>query len=167
MTALNSRLERRISFYLVMLLVVPIGQAATTPLQRENRAVGIAVVTGLRSQSGSRGDGTTFAVCSASGPYPDSPSTIWAQTADQSRETVVPQNTPTKPGDSAPVPVGTAAAPYEKSGVAASRPAGAAIAPARQRRIHSFAIRTALVVGAAVAIGVVAAASLGSPSRPH
>ena len=49
-------------------------------------------------------------------------------------------------------PVGTAAAPYEKGvGVAASRPAGAVIAPAKQRRTRSFWIKTGVLIGAAVA----------------
>ena len=66
-----------------------------------------------------------------------------------------------------PKPVGTAAAPYEKpTGVAASRPAGAVIAPAKQRRVRSFLIRIGIVVGAGVAIGTVAALSHASPSRP-
>jgi hypothetical protein len=65
-------------------------------------------------------------------------------------------------------PVGTAVAPYEKTtGVAASRPAGAVIAPAKQRRARSFAIRVAIVVGAAVAVGTVVALSRGSSSRPN
>jgi len=65
-------------------------------------------------------------------------------------------------------PVGTAVAPYEKTtGVGASRPAGAVIAPAKQRRARSFAIRVAIVVGAAVAIGTVVALSRGSSSRPN
>lgn len=65
-----------------------------------------------------------------------------------------------------PAPVGTAAAPDEQpSGVAASKPSGAAIAPAKQKRIRTYAVRTALVVGAAVAIGVVVGASLASPAR--
>jgi hypothetical protein len=64
-------------------------------------------------------------------------------------------------------PMGTAAAPYvQPEGVTASRPAGAVIAPAKQRRVRIIAIRIALLVGAAVAIGTVAAASKGSPARP-
>lgn len=63
-------------------------------------------------------------------------------------------------------PVGTAVAPVIKSsGTAGSRVAGAAVAPARQRRIRTFAIRAALVVGAAVAIGIVIGASKASPAR--
>ena len=65
-------------------------------------------------------------------------------------------------------PVGTAAAPVIRpAGVPGSRPAGAAIAPAKQRRIRQIAIRVGLLVGAGIAIGTVAAASLGSPARPH
>ncbi len=65
-------------------------------------------------------------------------------------------------------PAGTAAAPVIRStGSPASAPAGAAIAPAKQRRARSYALRVGLIVGAAVAVGVVAAASLSSSSRPH
>jgi hypothetical protein len=65
-------------------------------------------------------------------------------------------------------PVGTAAAPEEKPvGVAASRPAGAVIAPAKQKRVRIFLIRTAIIVGGAVAVGTVIALSKGSPSRPN
>lgn len=67
-----------------------------------------------------------------------------------------------------PAPVGTAAAPEMKSeGTPASAPAGAAIAPAKQRRVKSFSVRVALLVGAAVAVGVVAGAALASPSSSH
>jgi hypothetical protein len=66
-----------------------------------------------------------------------------------------------------PNPVGTAAAPLAKpTGVAASRPAGAVIAPAKQRRVRAIVIRVGIIVGAGVAIGTVAALSRGSSSRP-
>jgi hypothetical protein len=174
MKVLNAWLERQISLCLVMLLVVPIGEAATTPQPRERRATGSAVTGEPRWQNTGRANAHIVGESSASAYYPDSPGSLWAQAADHSQETAAAQNTQTAPQitqtkdkDSAPVPVGTAVAPYEKSGVPASRPAGAAIAPAKQRRIRSFAIRTALVVGAVVAIGAVAAASLSSPSQPH
>ncbi len=65
-------------------------------------------------------------------------------------------------------PVGTAAAPYEKGiGVAASRPAGAVIAPAKQRRTRTILIRVGVIVAAAVAVGTVVALSKASPSSPH
>lgn len=65
-------------------------------------------------------------------------------------------------------PVGTAAAPYEKvTGVPASRPAGAAIAPAKQKRTRSILIKVGLIVAAGVAIGTVVALSTASSSKPH
>ncbi len=73
-----------------------------------------------------------------------------------------------QPQSDAQKPVGTAAAPYEKTtGVAASRPAGAVIAPAKQRRARSILIRVGVIVGAAVAVGTVVALSRGSSSRPN
>ena len=65
-------------------------------------------------------------------------------------------------------PVGTAAAPVVKpEGAPASRPAGAAIAPMKQRRTRAFTIRVAILVATAVAVGTVAGATLASPARPH
>ncbi len=71
------------------------------------------------------------------------------------------QNTPAKP-------VGTAAAAAPNAaGVAGSRLTGAVIAPAKQRRVHTMLIRVAVIVGACVAIGTVAALSRSSPSQPR
>ena len=66
-------------------------------------------------------------------------------------------------------PVGTAAAPYEKGvGVAASRPAGVVIAPAKQRRTRSFLIKVGVILAAAAAVGTIVGLSSASPSRqPH
>jgi hypothetical protein len=64
-------------------------------------------------------------------------------------------------------PVGTAVAePLQTTGVAASRPAGAAVAPAEQHRVRTVLIRVGSLVGAGVAIGTTMALSQGSPSRP-
>jgi hypothetical protein len=64
--------------------------------------------------------------------------------------------------------VGTAASESVKAtGVAASQPAGAAIAPAKQRRTRSILIKVAALVGAGVAIGTVVGLSAASPSRPR
>ena len=64
-------------------------------------------------------------------------------------------------------PTGTAAAQAGKvSGSAASRPAGAAIAPAKQRQVRSFLIKMGVIAGAGVALGSVAALSRASPSKP-
>lgn len=65
-------------------------------------------------------------------------------------------------------PLGTAAAPPESTmGVTASRPAGAVIAPAKQRRARAIFVRVALVVGAGVALGTVMALTHATPSQPR
>lgn len=65
-------------------------------------------------------------------------------------------------------PVGTAAAPITPpAGVAGARPAGAAIAPGKQRRVHALYIRVAIIVAAAAATGAVIGLSKASPSRPQ
>lgn len=72
------------------------------------------------------------------------------------------------PQTAKPPVAGVAAAPVVRSdGVPASEPSGAAIAPAKQKRKFSLALRVGLIVGAAIAVGSVTAASLASPSRPH
>jgi hypothetical protein len=97
---------------------------------------------------------------------PDSPNPQAQPAAYPQQQQTAPQTAPPPP--SAPQgPIGTAAAPEQPpGGVAASRPAGAAIAPAKQRRTRTIVIRVGLVVGAAVAIGTIAALSKASPSRP-
>jgi hypothetical protein len=64
-------------------------------------------------------------------------------------------------------PSGTAAAQAGKvSGSAGSRPAGAAIAPAKQRQVRSLVIKLGAIAGAGIALGTVAALSKGSPAKP-
>lgn len=96
-----------------------------------------------------------------------------AQTTDSSgqsasRQKISPPAPSTDKQNSGQAPVGTAVAPEQQlHGVPASTPSGAAIAPGKQKRIHSFSVRVALLVGAVVAVGTVAGASLASSSRPH
>jgi hypothetical protein len=64
-------------------------------------------------------------------------------------------------------PVGTAAAEsISTTGVAASRPAGVAVAPAKQRRVRSILIKMGALAGVGIAIGTTMALSQGSPSKP-
>jgi len=85
-----------------------------------------------------------------------------------------PNELPNSPGSVRPQqpagterPLGTAAAEIgNASGIAASKPAGVAIAPAKQRQSRSLLIKLGAVIGAGVAIGTVMALSNGSPSRP-
>jgi hypothetical protein len=95
--------------------------------------------------------GATLAQAQAP-PVPQSPSV-------QSSASQAP-TTPQKP-------VGTAAAEAPStSGVAASEPAGVAIAPAKQRRVRTIVIRTGAIIAAAVAVGVVVALTAGTSSKP-
>lgn len=64
-------------------------------------------------------------------------------------------------------PVGTAAAEAPNvTGVAASQPAGVAIAPAKQRRVRTIILRTGALIGAGVAVGSVVALTAGTSSKP-
>jgi hypothetical protein len=113
---------------------------------------------------------------------PDSPGLIKAsstllltQSVPVEQETANPpdpqpqssQSAPAPPQGSPREPQGTAAAESVPTmGVAASRPTGEALAPAKQRRVRSILIKVGAVVGVGVAVGVTMALSEGSPSRP-
>jgi len=93
-----------------------------------------------------------------------------AGTSQNSSQTSSPNNsqTPTQQQEQAPPPPkGTAAAPDTRvDGVPAATPSGAAIAPAKQKRVRRFSVRTALVVGAVIAVGTVAGLSLATSAKP-
>ena len=64
-------------------------------------------------------------------------------------------------------PEGAAAAQIQPTtGTAGSKPAGAALAPPKQRRVRSLLIRLGAVAGAGIALGTVYALSTASPSKP-
>lgn len=139
---------------LICLLLAP--SVFATPLPGQDQSS--AVPTGSSAQ-------TQAAQPSQPGSLPSSPSSMRAQVAENSSPLSGQQST--SASQQAQEPVGTAAAEsVETTGVAASKPAGAAIAPAKQRRTRSLLIKVGAIVGAGVAIGTVAALSSGSPSRP-
>lgn len=149
----NHSLRRQTAVCLAVLLAVPFGSSATAFAQE---TIPSQPVNGISSSQ-------------QPPQLPDTgrPGAI-DQTTDQSRQAGVPKTAQGQQNGGAPAPVGTAAAPYEKGiGVAASRPAGAVIAPAKQRRNRSFLIRIGLVVGACVAVGTVVGLSKASPSQPQ
>ena len=95
---------------------------------------------------------------------PDSPSATRTPVSPEA-QAAPPSSAP--PKSTVVEPTGTAAAEAGKvSGSAASRPAGAAIAPAKQRQVRSFLIKMGVIAGAGVALGSVAALSQASPSKP-
>ena len=90
---------------------------------------------------------------------PESPGATTQKTQPQA-------NTPAPAAPGQPQPSGTAAAPaVQVSGGAASKPAGVAIAPPKQRQIRSWLIKFGFIAGAGAALGTVAALSAASPSH--
>lgn len=166
----GSWFRRQIAGGLVMFLVVPLAEgAAALPQQalsiQQSQSAPSSQDQSQDSDSGARTPSADTSQSEAT--YPDSPNPVRSQAADQSGQSGTSQSRSEQQQNGAQKPVGTAAAPYEKTtGVAASRPAGAVIAPAKQRRARSILIKVGIVVGVAVAIGTVAALSQGSSSRP-
>jgi hypothetical protein len=113
---------------------------------------------------------------------PDSPGAIAAKAAGQQTTGEQQSSTsasvepapgaqPAAPGtqpQSAPQrPVGTAAAEApHASGIAASQPAGVAIAPAKQHRTRTIILRMGAIIGAGAAVGSVVALTAATPSKP-
>jgi len=85
------------------------------------------------------------------------------------RTTTEPENNApesTQPAQQKQEPNGTAVAPQiQTSGGAASKQAGVAIAPPKQRRVRSLLIKLGVLAGAGIAIGTVAGLSAASPSH--
>lgn len=147
-------LEGHLSLCLITVLVLPVGAIASTPRETGPQ-------TSLAGQQ--RGQNTNNA---AENKDVDAPASASPDSSPSAAQTVPPSQPSQSPAQTS-TPVGTAAAPYTRpAGVPVSSPSGAAIAPAKQRRVRRFSIRTALVVGAVVAVGVIAGLSLASPSRP-
>lgn len=155
-------LRRQIAGCLLLLFTAPAAHAIPSPQQEANLSQGGGVSsTQVQSQDSNSG-GKKATEPSQSEALPNSPGTVRSQDPPSSGQQPSPKlQTGTQD------PLGTAAAPSVKTtGVAASRPAGAAIAPAKQKRARSILIKVGVIVGAGVAIGTVVALSSGSPSRP-
>jgi hypothetical protein len=164
-------LEKQIASGLVILMGAPfVGAASTQPLEQfHSQEPQIGSSTQDRPDDSNRRAGNRDHDTSGSEePYPDNPDPVHPQVDDQGGQPGTSPSSAQQAQNETPKPVGTAAAPYEKTtGVAASRPAGAVIAPAKQRRARSILIRVGVIMGGAVAIGTVVALSHGSSSRPN
>jgi hypothetical protein len=148
-------LRRQIALGLAVIVAMPLG-ASTIALGQQAAPQQAGAVSS--SQSGLQGPDA--------GPQKTEPQA--SSIPDTSQRANAPSGTQEQQNGGTPAPVGTAVAPYEKGiGIAASRPAGAVIAPAKQRRTRSFVIKAGLIIGAAVAVGTVVGLSSGSPSRPQ
>lgn len=95
---------------------------------------------------------------------PDAPSEVQrSQQAQQEQTTSAPK--PTQQQPSAPLGTATAQEGATRGGVA-SKPAGEAIAPAKQRQVHSLLIKVGLLAAGAVAVGAVVGLTRGTSSIP-
>jgi hypothetical protein len=101
------------------------------------------------------------------------PQSSQSNTAGQKREDPLPdapqpQSAQTPPGQQpAPAPSGAAGAKAANvKGAPVAQPAGAAVAPARQRGHRSLAIKLGLLAAGGIAVGAAVALSGSSPSRP-
>lgn len=140
---ISKSMASHIACFLVILLTAPVGRA---------------------EPPGSKDQSTPVAESQKQPPAAPNPTT--AATSTQQPAASSQSNGQQQPSG-AENPLGTAVAPYARTtGVAGSRPAGAVIAPAKQRRVRTFLIKIGVVVGAGVAIGTVLALSHASPSRP-
>jgi anti-anti-sigma factor len=150
---------------LLLLLVAPLAAAATP--QQETSSSWQTDVSVAQTQSQDSGARKANYEPFQPQALPDSPGTVRSQTADGNQLSTASQPSPNQTQDVPQEPVGTAAAEFIKTtGVAASKPAGSAIAPAKQRRARSILIKVAAIAGAGAAVGAVVALSAASPSRP-
>ena len=141
---------------LAVSLLVPFVSASASPLQDQGGATLATAQAAAQNPSSAQSQTDSF---------PDSPGSMRLQVAENTSPFGGQQSLAGQQQDQEPV--GTAAAAgVETTGVAASKPAGAAIAPAKQRRTRSFLIKVSAIVGASVAVGTVVALANASPSRP-
>lgn len=167
MRFLASWQQRQIAGCLVFVLAVPLAEAVTTtpqPVPSGERGA-TSSATPPRNSDSATGDSDQAA--SQAAATPSSSAAANSNDVNQEQSSATLPSAPQQQQNGTSNPVGTAAAPYEKAtGVAASRPAGAVVAPAKQKRSRSFLIRVGLIVGACVAVGTVVGLSAASPSRP-
>jgi hypothetical protein len=149
-------LQREIAFSLIVFLAASFGGSATAFAQQTAPSQQVEGTSSSQQPAQGPDLGNPKPVISTN-PAPASEPESGAPSAPQAPQ----QNGP-------PAPLGTAVAPYGKGiGIAASRPAGAVIAPAKQRRTRSFVIKLSVIIGACVAVGTVVALSNSSPSQPQ
>jgi predicted lipid-binding transport protein (Tim44 family) len=104
----------------------------------------------------------------ASPPQSAQSSTSSQKQNDSVPDAPQPQSAQTPPGQQpAPAPSGAAGAKAANvKGSPVAQPAGAAVAPARQRGHRSLLIKLGLLAGAGIAVGSAVALSERSPARP-
>src|SRR5271170_6782274 len=126
-------LSWQIAGCLALLLVAPIAATGTPRQQEPNAGQQVSSAAPAQTQDTDRGAAKTVTDPAQPDVLPNSPSAVRSQATAGNHSSTGPL--PSQQQNATQEPLGTAAAPSVKTtGVAASRPAGAAIAPAKQRR---------------------------------
>ena len=145
-----------------MLSVSPL--VAQEPQPRPGTSLGD---TATRSELSDLPDSPGATIAKLGEPQQQSASPQSPATSSGSPQTTQPPPSPTQSQTAPQRPVGTAASEAPSaSGVAASQPAGVAIAPAKQRRVRTIVLRTGAIIAAGVAVGSVVALTAATSSKP-
>lgn len=167
----NSRIMRQVAGCLVLLVIMQAAEATAQSGQDTPSAQAAQTALSDSSPAATQvGDGQNASTNNAAQPASDANAGGGQQ--EQSPAAASRNNgaaSSSSEQQSSPAkPVGTAAAPaLGSTGIAGSRPTGAVIAPAKQRRLRAILISIGVVLGACVAVGTVAALSHSSPSQPR
>jgi FtsZ-interacting cell division protein ZipA len=155
---MNRTLARAIGSVLIFIV-----SFTTAPVLAAQEATAPAQAAPASRESGAQGQNSAQTAAQQTSPTSHQPPVELPE--NPGRSTTEPSNAPAAQSEK-PEPNGTAVAPQvETSGGAASKPAGVAIAPPKQRRVRSLLIKLGILAGAGVAIGTVAGLSAASPSH--
>jgi cytoskeletal protein RodZ len=141
---------------------------------QQNNAPAVPSDSQSNAQAGSQqGSGTTVDPSKAPlqpvTTYPEAPTPQQDQTQSAPQQAPVTTTTEPAPQTQKPVtePVGAAAAEkVPTAGGAASKPAGAAIAPAKQHQTRSLFLKIGAIAAGGLAAGTIYALSKGTSSKP-
>jgi hypothetical protein len=135
----------------------------------------LGTLTGTPPAAAQQSSAISETTNTATAPIPDSPGAVRSSSNSEKNDSIAllaqsqsESSNPSPPQATAPQkPVGTAAAeaPNENA-IAASQPAGVAIAPAKQRRVRTIVLRTGAIIAAGVAVGVIVALTAATPPKP-
>ena len=134
-------------------------------------------VVAQQSASPSQSKVTTSQSAVNSEPLPDSPGAVLFSSPDPkpADDSIAAVEEGQSESSSAPTaqapplqrPVGTAAAGAPNgNAIAASQPAGVAIAPGKQHRVRTIILKTGAIIGAGVAVGAIVALTVATPPKP-
>jgi hypothetical protein len=163
--------NRLIGGCLVLIMAAPTAKAAT-PGQGAAPAQQQSVPSEGAQQAGTDSAKPVVGSAQPEATLPDAPEVAQSSSTGTNEPNGSSQPSQDQPQNQqqngAPQPVGTAAAPaVNGTGVSGSRVSGAAIAPAKQRRVRTILISVAVVVATGVAVGTVVALSHATPSQPR